>query len=91
MSDHKGKEPHVLYCDAHKGNSQAFRDGYDRTFGKKPMPHGKKDNGDETRCCPACSGDGGLHRNTSDCCYYQTKDKVFKVRASQYPTIEGTP
>jgi len=42
MSDHKGKEPHVLYCDAHKGNSQAFRDGYDRTFGKKPLPHGKK-------------------------------------------------
>ena len=48
MSDHKGKEPHVLYCDAHKGNSQAFRDGYDRTFGKKPLPHGKRyfvDNG----------------------------------------------
>jgi len=43
MADHKGKEPHVLFCDAHKGNSSAYCDGYERTFGKKPLPHGRKD------------------------------------------------
>jgi hypothetical protein len=42
MADHKGKEPHVLYCDAHKGNSSVYVENHERTFGKKPLPHGKK-------------------------------------------------
>jgi len=40
--DHKGKQPHNLYCDAQKGTNPAYREGYDRIFGKKPRPHGKK-------------------------------------------------
>ena len=40
MADHKGKPPWNLYCDAQKGTNPAYRDGYDRIFGKKPLPHG---------------------------------------------------
>ena len=41
MADHKGKPPWNLLCDAQKGTTPAYRDGYERTFGKKPLPHGR--------------------------------------------------
>ena len=43
MADHKGKPPWNLLCDAQKGTNPAYREGYDRIFGKKPLPHGRRD------------------------------------------------
>ena len=56
MADHKGKEPHNLYADGQKGTNPKYREGYDRIFGIKPLPHGKEhiDDGntspDDTGC-----------------------------------------
>ena len=45
MADHNGKPPWNLYADGHKGTNPRYREGYDRIFGKKPLPHGKRNEG----------------------------------------------
>lgn len=35
-----GKHPN-LYCRGQRAHTDAFREGHERTFGRKPLPHGK--------------------------------------------------
>ena len=84
MADHKGKPPWNLLCDGQKGTNPAYREGYDRIFGKKPLPHGKPNK----RSIGCVYGVAGQKLKQGDAVYMGEDKKFYIARGG---TVEEIP